>query len=234
MKLTHYLFIIILVIFPFIIPSYNQNLHLDTVYWNKPIYFSPFEYTKVMLWNNDTEVLSGGEYCGLEKYKNGEWEDVKLHFASEFNSGFPAIGHEFDPDTEFVWGHTFPSELFMPGKYRIWREVYPNRGEIGYLYAEFYYAGSILTLSSILIFIIIIFSSKMKSNEKLDTSINFLFFMYTLNLLHFLYGEYISDWNMVEIYQTLPIPLIMFLVSFRFFDKTSRSQWRKEDTSKTS
>jgi len=228
MKLTHYLFIIILIIFPFTIPSYNKNLHLDTVYWNKPIYFSPFELTKNMLWNNDTEVLSGSEFCGFEKYKNGEWEDVKLHFSS----GFPAIGHRFEPDTEFVWGHTFPSELFMPGKYRIWREVYPSQGERGYLYAEFYYAGSILTISSILIFIYIIFSSKMKLTHKLNTSINFLFFMFALHGLHVIYGGHIGDWHH-EINQSLPILLIMFLVSFRYFDKTSRSQWREEDTSTT-
>jgi len=229
MKLTHYLLILILIIFPFIIPRYNENLHLDTVYWNKPLYFSPFEYTKVMLWNNDTEVLSGSEFCGFEKYKNVEWEDVKLHFSS----GFPAIGHEFEPDTEFVWGITFPSELFMPGKYRIWREVYPSQGERVHFHVEFYYAGSISTISSVLILIYIIFSSKMKLQYKIYTSINFLFFMYTLYLLHFLYGNYISDWKYGPIYQTLLIPSIMFLVSFRFFNKTSKTQWRQENITKT-
>ena len=224
MKLTHYLLILILIIFPFIIPSYNENLHLDAVYWNKPVYFSPFEYTKVMLWNNDTEVLLGSEFCGFEKYENGEWKAIKLHF----DSGHPAIGHEFEPDTEFVWGHTLPLELFMPGRYRIWREVYPNRGEIGYLYAEFNYAGSIFTISAVLIIFYIIITSKMNINTKLDTGINFLFFLFNLSNLHFLYGDYISDWKNGPINQILPIISMMMLVSFGFFNKTSKTQWRQQ------
>ena len=224
MKLTHYLLILILLIIPFTLPSYNENLHLDTVYWNKPIYFSLFEYTKVILWNNDTEVLWGSEFCGFERYENGKWIDVKLHF----DSGHPAIGHKIEPDTEFVWGHTLPLELFMPGRYRIWREVYPDRGERGYLYAKFYYAGSIFTITAVLIVFNIINNSKMKTNTKLDTGINFLFFIFNLSNLHFLYGEHISHWKIDSIYQVLPIFFIMVLMSFRFFNKTSKTQLRQE------
>jgi len=178
-----------------------------------------------MLWNDATESLLGSEFCAFEKYENGEWVNVPL----DFNGGFPAIGHDIKPGTEIVWGHTFPKEMLMPGSYRIWREAYPD-GIVHY-YAEFTYAGSILTITSIVVFLVIIISSPMRISYKSITIINSLLSISTLFLLRVNYGWYISHFQPRSIFNEFFIFVLgWIMLSIGIFDWIGRKHWRKRPT----
>ena len=175
-----------------------------------------------MLWNNETESLMGSEFYAFEKYENEEWVNIHLYYIDIIS-----IGHYYEPYLEYVWGHTFPLEMLMPGHYRIWRETY--REDIERHYASFYYSGSITTILSSTIFILLILASPLKLLYKVVSTLNFIFFNFLLVFLHWSHSKHISYYNPGGgSYEGFLVMFGLALFSLGIFDWISYRSWRRE------